>query len=135
HGGISGTTPYLRVGNPKQDRGITADNLLAYDIFWEERRPLVFINGCHTAAVEPESAIDFVTAFIEESAAAGVIGTEITIFEPIAVTFGEECMRRFLVERESIGASVRGARLHMLKQKNPLGLVYIPYVMPSLKLV
>ncbi|MCP5096798.1 MAG: hypothetical protein GY943_14700, partial [Chloroflexi bacterium] len=94
HGGISGTTPYLRVGNPKQDRGITADNLLAYDIFWEERRPLVFINGCHTTALEPESAIDFVTAFIEESAAAGVIGTEITIFEPIAVTFGEECMRR-----------------------------------------
>jgi hypothetical protein len=135
HGGFSGSVPYIRVGNPKEERVITADNLDAYGIYWEERRPLVFINGCHTTALEPDSAIDFVTAFIEESAAAGVIGTEITIFEPIAVAFGEECLRRFLVEREPIGTAVRGARLHMLKQKNPLGLVYIPYVIPTLKLV
>jgi len=134
HGGLDGTIPYIHVG-PKSDRGITADNLLAYDILWEEPRPLVFINGCHTTALEPDSAIDLVSAFVTNAYAAGVIGTEITIFEPIAVAFAEECLRRFLVDRQTIGEAVRGARLKMLKDKNPLGLVYIPYVMPSLKLV
>ena len=122
HGGLSGTIPFIHVGDPKKDRGITPDNLGAYDIYWEERRPLVFINGCHTTALEPDSAIDLVTAFVEESAAAGVIGTEITLFEPIAVTFGEACMQRFLVLRQTIGESVRGARLKMLKDMNPLGI-------------
>lgn len=134
HGGLDGTIPYIHVG-PQSDRGITADNLRAYDIFWEEPRPLVFINGCHTTALEPNSAIDLVSAFVVNSYAAGVIGTEITIFELIAVAFAEECLRRFLVERQTIGEAVRGARLKMLKDKNPLGLVYIPYVMPALKLV
>ena len=135
HGGLDGTIPFIHVGNPREDRGITPDNLGAYDIYWEEKRPLVFINGCHTTALEPDSAIDLVTEFIRESAAAGVIGTEITLFEPIAVTFGEECLQRFLVERQTIGESVRGARLQMLHERNPLGLVYIPYVMANLKLV
>ena len=134
HGGLDGTIPYIHVG-PATDRGITADNLLAYDILWEEPRPLIFINGCHTTALEPDSAIDLVSAFVTNTYAAGVIGTEITIFEPIAVAFAEECLRRFLVDRQTIGEAVRGARLKMLKDKNPLGLVYIPYVIPSLKLV
>ena len=135
HGGLDGTIPFIHVGDPSQDRGITPDNLGAYDIYWEKKRPLVFINGCHTTALEPDSAIDLVTEFISESAAAGVIGTEITLFEPIAVTFGEECLQRFLVKRQTIGESVRGARLQMLHERNPLGLVYIPYVMANLKLV
>ncbi len=135
HGGLSGTVPFIHVGDPKKDRGITPDNLGAFDIYWEGKRPLVFINGCHTTALEPDAAIDFVTEFVRESAAAGVIGTEITLFEPIAVTFSEECLKRFLVERQTIGAAVRGARLKMLHERNPLGLVYIPYVMANLKLV
>ncbi|MCA9928152.1 MAG: hypothetical protein KC419_06730, partial [Anaerolineales bacterium] len=135
HGGLDGTIPFIHVGDPKKDRGITPDNLGAFDIYWEKRRPLVFINGCHTTALEPDSAMDLVTAFVEESAAAGVIGTEITLFEPIATTFGEACMQRFLVQRQPIGEAVRGARLSMLKAMNPLGLVYIPYVMPNLRLV
>ncbi|GAB4274818.1 MAG: hypothetical protein Kow0080_23510 [Candidatus Promineifilaceae bacterium] len=63
-----------------------------------------------------------------------MVGTEITIFEAIAVVFAEECLRQFVVERESLGTAVRQARLNMLKQMNPLGLVYIPYAMPGLRL-
>ena len=94
----------------------------------------VFINGRHPTALEPETALDLVNGFVEASRAAGIIGAEITIFEPIAVTFAEECLRRFLVERQTIGEAIRGARLRMLQAGNPLGLVYIPYVMAGLKL-
>ena len=129
HGGLSGTKPFLSVGPPTGPR-INRDNLRNERIRWRKVRPLVFINGCHTTALTPEHAINFV----EVSHAAGVIGTEITIYEPIAVAFAEACLYRFLIRRETIGEAVRGARLKMLKEGNPLGLVYIPYVMAGLKL-
>jgi hypothetical protein len=134
HGGLSGTTPFLSVGLPSGPR-LTRANLRAERIRWQKVRPLVFINGCHTTALTPEHAINFVSGFVEVSHAAGVIGTEITIYEPIAVAFAEACLYRFLIQRETIGEAVRGARLKMLKEGNPLGLVYIPYVMAGLKLV
>jgi hypothetical protein len=133
HGGLSGTTPFLSVGLPTGPR-LTRANLRSERIRWRKVRPLVFINGCHTTALTPEHAINFVSGFVEVSHAAGVIGTEITIYEPIAVAFAEACLHRFLIKRETIGAAVRGARLKMLKEGNPLGLVYIPYVMAGLKL-
>ncbi|MFQ5420604.1 MAG: hypothetical protein ACE5EY_09605, partial [Anaerolineae bacterium] len=133
HGGVKDNLPYLSVG-PVGGSRITRGNLRAKRIRWGAVRPLVFINGCHTTALEPEMALDLVSGFVEVSRAAGVVGTEITIFEPIAVTFAEECLRRFLVERDSIGEAIRAARLKMLQAGNPLGLVYIPYVMAGLKL-
>ena len=134
HGGLTDKgLPYLRLGDENDD-WFTQGNLLARRIYWEKIRPLVFINGCHTTQITPERALDFVSGFIETSGAAGVIGTEITIFEPLAVQFAEECLRRFLFENQTLGEAVRGARLHLLKQGNPLGLVYIPYALPALKL-
>jgi hypothetical protein len=73
--------------------------------------------------------------FIQVSNAAGVIGTEITIYEPIATTFGEECLTQFLKGGKTLGEAVRGARLKMLQEGNPLGLVYIPYAVPGLNVV
>ena len=133
HGGLSKTKPFLSVGPPTGPR-INRDNLRNERIRWRKVRPLVFINGCHTTALTPEHAIDFVSGFVEVSHAAGVIGTEITIYEPIAVAFAEACLYRFMIRRATIGEAVRGARLNMLKEGNPLGLVYIPYVMAGLKL-
>lgn len=133
HGGFANGVPFLSVG-PVTGDWLTPPNLFQKKIRWKTVRPLVFVNGCHTTALEPEVALDFVNAFVATSNAAGVIGTEITIFEPIAVTFAEECLRRFLVERQTIGEAVRGARLKMLQDGNPLGLVYIPYVLPGLRL-
>jgi hypothetical protein len=134
HGGISREgVPFLSVGDKESD-WITPARLRAENIIWEEDGPLIFINGCHTTAVSPEQALDLVTNFIENALAAGVIGTEITTFEPIAVTFAEACFQYFLVEGQTIGESIRRARLNLLKQRNPLGLVYIPFVIPGLKL-
>ena len=62
-----------------------------------------------------------------------MVGTEITLFEPLACTFAEEFMRRFL-GGTSVGKAILEARLALLKNSNPLGLVYIPYALASLRL-
>jgi hypothetical protein len=75
-----------------------------------------------------------VTRFVEYAHASGVIGTEITVFEPLACAFAEECLRRF-AGGDEIGAAVRGARLALLHAGNPLGLAYIPFAPADLHLV
>ena len=134
HGGVTADKlPYIEVGPPDAGGAILSDNLPAYKIEWSEPRPLVFLNGCHTAALEPEVAINLVSAFVEDCFAAGVVGTEITIFEPLACRFAEECLKRFFVEKTPIGDAVRLTRLALLQEGNPLGLVYIPYVHAGLR--
>jgi hypothetical protein len=133
HGGViyPDRIPFIQVGF--NERGITPSNLVSNYIYWDNPHPLVFINGCHTTALEPELAIQFVNFFIKKAGAAGVIGTEITIFEQLACDFAEECLQQFL-DGVAIGDAVRHARLTLLKAGNPLGLVYIPYVATSLTL-
>jgi hypothetical protein len=135
HGGVTSTKiPFLEIGPPGSGGGILSDNFVAHEIEWTRPRPLVFINGCHTTALEPEAAISFVSTLIEDCAAAGVIGSEITIFEPLACRFAEECLQRFFREKLPIGEAVRRARLALLREANPLGLVYIPFVQTGLRL-
>jgi hypothetical protein len=134
HGGVTeDDLPYIEVGPPETGR-ITSGLMLAKDLFWDQVQPLVFINGCHTTALEPEIAFDLVEAFVEMVGAAGVIGTEITIHEPLAVAFGEVCTKRFM-DGTPIGEAVRQARLELLQQGNPLGLVYDAFAVASLKMV
>lgn len=129
HGGLTtDETPYIKVGAQGQEGRISHVNL--EDCLWTQPRPLVFINGCHTAALDPEHAFDLLTRFVYMNAA-GVIGTEITIFESLAVTFAEECLGHFLTGKP-IGDAVRLARLKLLQDGNPLGLVYNPYAVASL---
>jgi hypothetical protein len=131
HGGLtSSKVPFIQIGL-MSERGITRDNLRAKGVFWENPRPLVFINGCHTTALEPDSAFELVSGFVEVAGASGVIGTEITIFEPIATAFAENFLQYFSQGVE-VGEAIRRSRLALLKQSNPLGLVYIPYTMAGL---
>ncbi|SDN17847.1 CHAT domain-containing protein [Allokutzneria albata] len=130
HGGVSGAVPYLQVGR-RGGPAITPDNLHERRVRWAWSRPLVLLNGCRTKDLEPERAIDFVSFFVEEALACGVIGTEITVFEQMARQFAEEVLRGFLVRGEPIGAAVTRARVAMLANGNPLGLAYIPFVSPT----
>lgn len=133
HGGREDGVPFLQVG-PLSDPGIARDTLRSRKIWWSEPRPLVFINGCHTTDLEPENAIELLSGFVETAGASAVVGTEITIFEPLAVAFGEQFLRRFLTHGSSLGDAVRAARLVLLKELNPLGLVYLPFGLASLRL-
>ena len=133
HGGQVNRRPFILVG-PKTGTPIFGDNLLNREIEWNDPRPLVFINGCHTVAVEPELAHNLVSDFVTVARASGVIGTEITIFEPLAGSFAEAFMRSF-VAGKPVGDAIRLARLELLGQSNPLGLVYTAYALANLKLV
>ena len=136
HGGLTDDgVPYLQVGPQDDVWGIITPSLLPnLRIKWQQPKPLVFINGCHTTALEPAKALDLVTSFVKEVRAVGVIGTEITIFEPLATTFAEACLGHFL-NGVPIGEAIRLARLKLLQDGNPLGLVYIPFVVSSLALI
>jgi hypothetical protein len=131
-GGAENKVPYIQVGNQKEMK-ITPDNF-SPELCWRDPKPLVFINGCRTAALDPKLMMDFVSAFVLMYHASGVIGTEIQVFEQLAAFFGEECLRRFLVKGETIGDAVRATRLTLLKQGNPLGLAYTAYVNGSIRL-
>ena len=135
HGGFARDqdAPYLQIGPKEKPDLILQSNLEAYEIVWNKPRPLVFINGCHTTSLEPQQALEFITPLVTYCQSVGVIGTEITIFEELATVFAEECLRRFC-EHEPIGESIRQARLKLLSEGNPLGLVYIPFVQADLKL-
>lgn len=135
HGGLAAETdtPYLEVG-PRGSAPLFAQSLLNAGVSWEKLCPLVMLNGCHTTAASPEAMFSMLSAFASHCNAAGIIGTEITTFEPVAVPFGLELMRRFL-RGEPLGAAVRHARLALLRTGNPLGLMYVPYALPSLRLV
>ncbi|HYQ70227.1 hypothetical protein [Actinophytocola sp.] len=134
HGGVAGTVPYLRVGRGNTDPVITPDNLYHARVHWPRSRPLVFLNGCRTTDLDPDRAIDFVSFFVEDAQACGVIGTEITVFEELARPFAEDCLRRFLTAGVPIGTAVRDARISLLNQGNPLGLAYIPFVLPAIRI-
>ncbi|MFA4849518.1 MAG: coenzyme-B sulfoethylthiotransferase subunit gamma [Methanoregula sp.] len=100
---------------------------------WEKRRPLIFLNGCHTGDIGPGKYLDFIKPLIVTYKASGVIGTEINIHPVMASIFAQKCLSSF-IGGASIGEAVRDARLAVLSTYNPLGLVYDPFISGGLKL-
>jgi hypothetical protein len=127
------TIPALMIGSQSAPGFFDTSNFRARRIRWPQARPLVIINGCHTTDISPAGALSFVKTFIEYVEAAGVIGTQITIFEPLAQRFAESFLQ-LLRQGEPLGRAVRRARLQLLAQYNPLGLVYQPFAYAGLKL-
>jgi len=125
--------PFLQAGPADKPFRIFMSDICDEDFVWDVPRPLVFLNGCHTAAIDPIKAMNLVEPFLLQLHCAGVIGTEITIFEEMATVFAEECLRRFLAG-EPVGQAIRGARLKVLEAGNPLGLAYIPFAPADLRL-
>lgn len=113
------------------DIPIVDGTLLTEKISWS-KPPLVFINGCHTAALEPSLLSDFIKRFAG-CGAAGVIGTEIRVWEPLAKEIARHFFNQFL-SGVSVGESLRYARHQLLKKRNPLGLVYTAYCSADLRL-
>jgi hypothetical protein len=127
HGGATpGKAPFVRVG-AKGAEALTLLELFTAGI--EGAWSLVFLNGCRTTSVSPRQQFDLVSAFVEHGGALGVIGTEITVFEPMAARFGLAFLDRFMRQGATVGEAVRHARLDALKWGNPLGLVYVPFVL------
>lgn len=133
HGEVRDGEPALLIG-PDGDPGIT-HTTIDNRMWWGRSRPLVVLNGCQTAALEPGYAFNLVEAFIRRAHASGVIGTETTVFTSLASRFADEFFQQFLSFREPIGEAVRRARLRLLTEGNPLGLLYIAYAAPWLRFI
>ena len=132
HGGLTpGGAPYVRVG-PENGARLTKNEI--YELALTHGTSLVFLNGCRTTAVSPRQLFDLVGALVDRGGAVGVIGTEITVFEPMAARFALAFLERFLQHGTTLGEAVRHARLNELKWGNPLGLVYVPFAIGGLAL-
>jgi CHAT domain-containing protein len=112
--------------------GIRRKDLRSYHVEFKQHHPLVVLNACDTAALEPDKAISLVEGFTYYGASA-VIGTEITVFTSLAYAFGAKFLDAF-VGGSSLGAAVRQARLDLLRRWNPLGLAYVAYGLYDLRL-
>ncbi|MGV9990813.1 hypothetical protein [Streptomyces sp. NPDC003374] len=132
HGDLDRGMPVLLIGDAAAP-AISYEQI-ADDMYWPDSRPLVFLNGCRTAAVEPRHALTFVDAFVRRARASGLIGTEIITYESLAAEFAEAVLAHFIEGRTSIAYAMRAARLALLAQGNPLGLIYVAYAPPHLRL-
>jgi hypothetical protein len=88
------------------------------------RRPIVFLNMCHSAQVNPGLAEGFVSYFLQRGACA-VVGTECPIPAFFADTFAEQVFKE-LAKGGSLGKAVYEAR-KTCSIGNPLALAYSLY--------
>jgi hypothetical protein len=89
------------------------------------RRPVVILNMCASAQVMPGLQYSFVQFFLHRRARC-VIGTECPISTVFAHPFSEVLLREFLAGR-TLGEALRRARVHFMRERNPLGLAYTLY--------
>jgi len=101
---------------------------------WDRVRPLVFINACHSAEINPDTLVSYLDAFVGTANAAGVIGTEVRVNQDLAMDVAVQFFRRFF-KGWTVDEALHAVRLDYLASGNLLGLVYTPYCMADLSLV
>jgi hypothetical protein len=104
----------------------------AYEKWWKHA-PLVFINGCSSAAFSPDAISPFVETFVRGRGAGGVIGTEIPVDTQLASKVAYEFLSRFMRGGEA-GKILLEVRRLLLAEGNPLGIVYTLYASANLVL-
>jgi CHAT domain-containing protein len=105
---------------------------LYYKGAWDHY-PLVILNGCGTAGFSPDALSPFVIRFVRDRGAAGVLGTEIPVWEQLATAVARDFLRRFLAG-EGAGPALLAVRRQLLAERNPLGLLYTLYAPAELAL-
>jgi hypothetical protein len=138
---VADPNTYLGVGSRET---ITAQDIIGWTqgwfkklkrLIWSSVRPLVFINACHTLAIEPETLVTYLQAFVGRGRAAGVIGTEVKVDQFLAMDVAEQFVAAWLSGGQTVEQALRAIRIDYLKQGNLLGLVYTPYCWSELKIV
>jgi CHAT domain len=127
--------PYLAFQDAKESEPgmIDAADLAVDDAHRWKNHPLVLLNGCRTAGFSPRALSPFIVKLTEDRGAAGVIGTEISVWEPLASEMALTFLREFLTGK-SAGEALLIARRALLAKYNPLGLVYTLYATANLSL-
>jgi hypothetical protein len=130
--------PFLEIG--VNDR-IGATDFAAWEedgkwgpTHWSEVAPLVFINGCETAKLNPEDVVSFVDALAGMNAA-GVVGTEIPVTQQLAGEVALRFYRQFAgPSYQTVGTALYRTRIDLLIKGNVSGLVYTPFCSMDLSL-
>jgi len=99
---------------------------------WKRNAPLVFINGCHTADLQPGQVWNFVESFTQ-AGASGVIGTEVSVRLPVATEAAEILMTQ-IASNEAVADAIRTMRWVFANKRNLLSLAYTPYCLSDLRL-
>ena len=94
---------------------------------WDQVRPLIFINACHSAELDPAALFNYIDAFVGMGHAAGVIGTEVKVSQELAMEFARCFFDELLSPGSTVGMAMRHARLAFLAKGNLFGLNYTPY--------
>lgn len=117
-------------GDPHVER-ITAPDLAEGAIF--RHNPLVVLNGCSTAGLLPNVPSPFLLALVRDRRAAGVLGTEVDVWEQLAGEMARLFLGKFMAGMKA-GDALLAARRALLARGNPLGLVYTLYASADLQL-
>jgi HEAT repeat protein len=106
---------------------ITESELRRARNFFNQRRPILFLNMCHSAALAPSMTRGLLRLFLDRDAAA-VIGTESPMTSVFAHAFAYELLKR-LFSGSDLGTALWHARRHFLAGdlRNPLGFAYTLY--------
>ena len=101
---------------------------------WDRIRPLVFINACHSAELDPEALFNYIDVFVGGGNAAGVIGTEVKVAQDLAMEFAGIFFDQLLAPDATVASALRYARLAFLAKGNIFGLNYTPYCWADLSI-
>ena len=123
---------FFVVVGPDDERGkIESGDLDEREIHWpEDPDPLVFLNGCGTLAMLPETTNRFL-ARMRTLGAAGAIGTEIPVSTAVARQVACLVLGEMLAGR-SIGEAFLSMRRELFRALSPLGLAYTFYAPSTL---
>jgi len=136
---VGSSDTYLGVGDREEMRAEDFQgwvlNWLRHDRkkVWNQVRPLVFVNACHSVEIHPDTLVSYLTAFVSAAHAAGLIGTEVKVRPSIAMDIAARFFERFL-EGQSVDQALHEVRLDYLAQGNLYGLIYTPYCWADLRL-
>jgi hypothetical protein len=115
----------LKVGEPSKVGFIESADLDPDEIKWLMPQPLFVMNGCDTVAITPDETHGFLST-LKTLGASGIVGTEIKVWTQLARPVGL-LLLTYLLDGMSIGEAFLEMRKYLLRQLNPLGLVYSYY--------
>ena len=130
---------YLGVG---KGEGISAEEFRGWlltwkrrydEVVWDNVRPLIFINACHSLEINPDTLTGYLDAFVGEAHAAGVIGTEVNVAQTLAMEMASIFFSRFLASGWTLDRAMHYARTVFLAEGNLFGLAYTSYSRANLQ--
>jgi hypothetical protein len=122
----------LKLGPSGKPGYIESADLLPDEIKWQTPKPLFIMNGCETMALTPDVTHGFLST-LKALGASGIVGTEVKVWTQLARPFGLQLLTH-LLNGMSVGEAFLEVRKYLLRQLNPLGLVYSYYSPATLHL-